>query len=155
MLQIFRISSFITIGLLALRAWGAPGPARIFVEPFGEKPGASGLRTELVRLLEKEPHITVADDATKADFIVSGTGETYIKGYLGTNPRVRYLNSEAQPVYGGYLSVELKNPEHETVWSYLVTPRRFGPEDINRNLAGQIVNRLAQEIAFERKAAKP
>ena len=115
------------------------------------------LQTALMELIQKQdlPHITVADDVTKADFIVSGTGETYIKGYLGTNPRVRYLNSEAQPVYGGYLSVELKNPEHETVWSYLVTPRRFGPEDVNRNLAGQIVNRLAQEIAVERKAAKP
>ena len=129
--------------------------ALVYVEPFGGKPGASGLRTELVRLLAKEPGIKVADDASSADFLISGAGETFIKGYLGANPRVRYLNSDAKPVYGGYLSLELKNPRHETVWSYLVTPRRFGPEDVNQNLAGQMARKVAAEIQAERKAGRP
>ena len=93
----------------------------------------------------------MVDDAASADFILSGSGETYIKGYVGTNPRVRYINSDAKPVYGGFLSVELKNREHDPVWSYLATPRRFGSEDINRNLAGQIIHRLTAAIEELRK----
>jgi hypothetical protein len=132
---------------------------RIFVEPFSGKTGAAELRAELVTLLRKEHGVAVVDDARSADFILSGNGETYIKGYLGTNPRVRYLNSDAKPVYGGFLSVELKNREHDPVWSYLATPRRFGSEDINHNLAGQIAHKLAamaeQQKAEQQKAAKP
>jgi len=145
----------VTTVLLGLHAWCAGGPVRIFVEPFADKAGATQLRSELVNLLHKEHAVVVVDDAASADFILSGSGETYIKGYVGTNPRVRYLNSDAKPVYGGFLSVELKNREHDPVWSSLATPRRFGSDDINRNLAGQIVHKLAAELEQQRKPAKP
>ena len=141
--------------LLNFQTWCADGLVRIFIEPFADKPGAAQLRGELVTLLGKERGVAVVNDAPSADFIVSGAGETYIRGYLGTNPRVRYLNSDAKPVYGGFLSVELKNRQHDPVWSYLATPRRFGSDDINRNLAGQIVHRLAVAAEQQRKAAKP
>jgi hypothetical protein len=149
-----RICCFVTISLLCQWVWAA-GHTRIYVEPFANKPGASNLRSELVKLLARSPGITLSSDLSSADFIVSGTGETFIKGYLGTNPRVRYLNSDAKPVYGGYLSLELKNSNRETIWSYLVTPRRFGPEDINHNLAGQMVRKLTEEIQAQRKAQHP
>jgi hypothetical protein len=141
--------------LLGYQAWCTDGSVRIFIEPFADKPGAAQLRSELVSLLGKERGVAVVDHAQSADFILSGAGETYIRGYLGTNPRVRYLNSDAKPVYGGFLSVELKNRQHDPVWSYLATPRRFGSDDINRNLAGQIVHRLAVAVEQHRKAAKP
>jgi len=128
---------------------------RIFVAPFADKPGAAQLRSELVDLLRKERGVAVVDDAAAADFVLSGAGETYIRGYLGTNPRVRYLNSDAKPIYGGFLSVEMKNRQHDPVWSYLATPRRFGSDDINRNLAGQIAHKLAEAVKQQRKAAKP
>ena len=99
--------------------------------------------------------MAVAPDQASADYIISGNGETYIKGYLGTNPRVHYLNSDAQPVYSGFLSIELKTRQQETVWSYLVTPRRFGSEDINHNLAGQMVRKLADQIQAQRKGGHP
>jgi hypothetical protein len=124
----------------------------VFVEPFAKKAGASDLRMELIRQLGKEHGIALAGDATSADFLISGMGETYIKGYLAENPRVRDLNRDARRVYGGYLSIELKNPQGQTEWSYLVTPGRFGPEDINQNLAGQMARRLAAEIQTQRKA---
>ena len=154
-MAIGRVSSFITIGLLSFGTWAAGGSTRVFVEPFAQKSGTPELRAELLRLLAKEQGVAVAADPSSADFIVSGSGETYIKGYLGTNPRVRYLNSDAKPVYGGFLSVELKTPDRETVWSYLVTPRRFGPEDINQNLAGQMVRKLVEQIQAQRKAQHP
>lgn len=137
--------------LLGYRAWCADVAVRIFVEPFADKAGAAQLRGELITELRKERRVAVVDDAASADFILSGSGETYIKGYVGTNPRVRYINSDAKAVYGGFLSVELKNREHDPVWSYLATPRRFGSEDINRNLAGQITHRLTAAIEEQRK----
>jgi hypothetical protein len=124
----------------------ADSSSRVFVEPLGVKSGAAQLRNELVRLLEKEHRITLVSEPASADFVVSGEGETYIKGYVGTNPRVRYLNGDARPIYGGFLSVEVKNRDHDTIWSYLVTPRRLGSEDISRNLTGQIVRKLVGAI---------
>lgn len=137
--------------LLGSRVWCAGGGVRIFIEPFGSKEGAAQLRGELVTLLRKEHGVEVVDDAASADFILSGNGETYVKGYLGTNPRVRYLNSDAKPVYGGFLSIELKNREHDPVWSYLATPQPFGSTEINRNLAAQVVHKLAAAIKVQRK----
>ncbi len=113
------------------------------------------MRAAVINLLKKNRSVTVTDNASSAELTVSGSGETYVKGYLGTNPRVRYLNSDARPIYGGFLSLELKNREHDTVWSYLVTPRRFGSEDINRNLAGQIVRKLDEALQAQRKASQP
>ena len=113
------------------------------------------MRSEVVALLGRQAGITVVSAAPDADFILSGSGQTYIKGYVGTNPRVHYLNSDARPIYGGFLSVELKDHAHDTVWSYLVTPSRFGAEDINRNLARQVVQRIGVEVTKMRKASKP
>jgi hypothetical protein len=124
---------------------------RIFVEPFPDKPGEAALREAIVTLLNKEPGVAVVADALQSDYIVSGSGETYVRGYVGTNPRVHYLNRDAKPIYGGFLSVELKPRGQDTVWSYLATPSRLGPQDINTNLAKQVTHKLA-EIA---KGGKP
>ncbi len=125
---------------LAFTAFAA-GP-RVYLEPFPQKSGAAELQRELVSLLGKEHGVTVVKDAAGADFIVSGSGETYVRGYIGTNPRVVRVNSDSQPVYGGFLSVELKTQSQDTVWSYLATPSRIGSHDINRNLAGQVIRQL-------------
>jgi len=69
----------------------AGSTTRVFVEPLGTTSGAAQLRNELVRLLQKEHSITLVGDASSADFVVSGEGETYLKGYVGINPRVRVL----------------------------------------------------------------
>ena len=102
------------------------------------------LREELVKLLRKEEGLAVVTDAAQADYIVSGSGETYVRGYVGTNPRVHYLNEDAKPVYGGYLSVELKPRGQDTIWSYLATPKRLGSQDIDANLAGQVAHKIAE-----------
>ena len=144
----------VSVGMMLLGVHAlAASPARVFVEPLGTKFGHNGnlvnaqeLRNELVHLLEKEHGITLVSEPASADFVVSGEGDTYIKGYLGSNPRVRYLNGDARPVYGGFLSVEVKNREHDTIWSYLVTPRRLGSEDINRNLTSQLVRKLVGAV---------
>jgi hypothetical protein len=122
---------------------------RIYVEPFAAKPGAEALRAELIAELiaisGKSHRIAVVKSPSEADAVLGGTGESWIRGYYSLNPRVR-STADAHPIYGGYLSVELKGRQSETLWSYLVTPRRSGPEDIDRNLASQMVRRLVEAL---------
>jgi hypothetical protein len=123
-------------------AAGQP-PTRLFVEPFANRGGAA-LREAVVKLLGERKDIVLAGTAADSDRVLDGQGETYVKGYLSLNPRVRYVNSDSRPVYKGFLSVELKDRNEDPLWSYLATPRRYGPEDVNRNLAAQVVERLLQ-----------
>ena len=124
---------------------------RIYVESFAAN-GGDSLREELIKLLKGQKEVSVVGASGAADRILSGTNRTYIKGYLSRNPRVRYRNGDSRPIYGGFVSVELKDQQDETVWSYLVTPARFGSEDINKNLGDQIVNKLLQFLANPTKA---
>jgi len=115
----------------------------LYVEPFGSKT-PDPLREETIKLLKSQKEVLMVPTEASADRVLSGTNQTYIKGYIARNPRVRYRNGDSRPIYGGYLSVELKDQHDETVWSYLVTPARFGAEDINKNLAEQVVDKLVQ-----------
>jgi len=135
--------------LLSAGALAGQAPARIYIEPLDKDGG--GLRKEMIKLLKDRKDVTVVTTEPGADRVLSGTNQTYIKGYLSRNHRVRYRNSDSQPVYGGYFSVELKDPNDDVVWSYLVTPARFGADDINRNLASQIVNRLVEFLDTGKK----
>jgi len=142
----------ITLGLCGGRT--APGQTaetlrdvkRVYVEPFADKSGAPELRADLIVELRKSHRLIVVKSPQEADAVISGTGESWIRGYYSLNPRIRSVTGDAHPIYGGYLSVELKGRQSETLWSYLVTPRRLGPEDIGRNLAGQMVRRLVEAL---------
>jgi hypothetical protein len=117
------------------------GIARIFVESFPPKTGSEKLREDLVAELRRLPSLSVVASEAAADAIITGDGETWIKGYRSLNPRSGRLPSDGEPVYAGFLSVELKDTKGETLWSYLVT---LGPasENISKNLCKQIVKHL-------------
>src|ERR1051325_1717813 len=91
----------------------------LYVEPLRNEAN-DALREEMISLLRNQKAISVTDRPADADRVLAGTNQTYVKGYLSRNPRVRYRNSDSRPVYGGYFSVELKDQQGETVWSYLV-----------------------------------
>ncbi len=80
-----------------------------------------------------------------ADAVVAGDGETWIKGYRSLNPRSGRLPSNGDPVYAGFLSVELKDTRGDTLWSYLVT---LGPasENISKELSKQVVKHLTDVL---------
>jgi hypothetical protein len=121
------------------------GIKRIFVERFPQKAGSEKLREDLIAELRRMGSPSVVAAEANADAIVSGDGETWIKGYRSLNPRSGRLPANGDPVYAGFLSVELKNPEGETLWSYLVT---LGPasESISKDLSKQIVKHLADAL---------
>jgi hypothetical protein len=119
---------------------------RIFVGSFGNSAEAQQVRQAVIDELRRHGKPGIADSAAQSDAALTGSGEVFVKGYYSLNPRARSIGEDAHPVYGGYLSVELKGRQNEILWSYLVTPHRFGPQPIGRNLAAQIVKKLREAL---------
>jgi phosphate transport system substrate-binding protein len=126
-----------------------PGAAQttrnVFVDSFGDKPGASELREQVTSELRKTPGFRVVAMPGDADFVLAGTGEVWVKSHYSLNPRNRSI-SDAQAVYTGYLSIELKDKKGETEWSYLATPHSSGSGDVSRILARLAVKKLSAEM---------
>lgn len=121
------------------------GIQRIFVERFAAKTGSDRLREDLITELRRMGSPAIVASEADADAIVSGDGETWIKGYRSLNPRSGRLPANGEPVYAGFLSVELKTTKGDTVWSYLVT---LGPasENISKDLSRQLVKHLTDAL---------
>jgi hypothetical protein len=136
-------------GLMASHAFSGQaidplaGIKRIYVEPFPLKTGSEKLREEPISELRRLGSLSIVASESDADAILTGNGETWIKGYRSLNPRSGRLPSEGEPVYAGFLSVELADPKGNTLWSYLVNA---GPasETISKDLARQIAKHLTE-----------
>jgi hypothetical protein len=117
------------------------GIKHIYVEAFPQKTGSGKLREDLIAELRKLGSVSMVASELDADAIIIGDGETWIKGYRSLNPRSGRLPANGEPVYAGFLSVELKDKKRDTLWSYLVT---LGPasESISKDLSKQIVRHL-------------
>src|SRR5215469_7277415 len=127
-------------------AWQAKErPAkRLYVEPFATKEGAQKLREDLMAEVRRLGTFSVVSDEANADLILGGGGELWIKGYRSFSPRSHMkMPSNGTPIYGGYLSVELRNRRGITVWSYLATPGAAS-EDASRDISKRIAKRLAE-----------
>jgi len=75
---------------------------------------------------------------------LGGGGEIWVKGYRSLNPRSGRSPSNGTPVYAGYLSVELRDRNGETIWSYLATP---GPStDVAKDLSKRIAKHVAEAL---------
>jgi hypothetical protein len=125
--------------------------SRLFVASFGEKPGTSTLRGNVAALLAKSHAVTVVKKPEEADAVLMGTGEVWVKGHYSLNPRQREVTADSQPIYGGYLSVELLGKDDEILWSYLVTPHPHVTGDIHKDLAGRVVKKLLEAIKEDKR----
>jgi phosphate transport system substrate-binding protein len=126
-------------------AWQADGIKRLYVEPFATKAGAEKLRADVMAELRRQSSIALVSSEANADLILGGGGEIWVKGYRSLNPRSGRLPSDGTPVYGGYLSVELRDEKGETIWSYLVTPGATSG-DISKNLSRQIAKHVVKAL---------
>lgn len=130
-------------------AWQTKPPdtvTRLFVEPFITKTDAAKLREDLTAELRKLSTVSLVTDQAKATLILGGGGEIWVRGYRSFSPRSPMkLPSNGTPIYGGYLSVELRNVEGQTLWSYLVMPEG-GSEDVPKDLSKRITRQLAQAL---------
>jgi phosphate transport system substrate-binding protein len=116
------------------------------VEVFATKGDAQRFRDDVTAELRKLNSVSLVPDERNADLILGGGGEIWVRGYRSFSPRSpEKLPSNGVPVYGGYLSVELRNKNGVTLWSDLVTPHEES-EDVSKNLAKRIAKNLAQAI---------
>lgn len=118
---------------------------RVYVAPFTVKQGSVKLRDDVISQLRKLNGITVVSTVSKADAVLGGEGEIWVKGYVSLNPRSGRLPSDGTPVYSGFLSVELKDTKGDTLWSYLVTPSAPS-EDISKELSRRLERYLAEAL---------
>lgn len=114
---------------------------RIFVDGLGDKFDLRDVRKDLVRELKSSDIFMVVDSAQDADATLTGHGDTWLKGYYSLNPRAGTSPANGQPIYGGYVSVELKDRAGMTLWSYLATPRA-GSNNIAHELSKDVVKHL-------------
>jgi len=117
---------------------------RVYVGSLGDKQGATALHDKLILRLRKTREIELVATPSQADAIISGSGEIWLKGYINTNAKPSPANR--QPVYGGYLSVELKGKDNETLWSCLVTPGMFRWNSVTQDLVNKSVKKLASAL---------
>jgi len=115
------------------------------VEPFTTKEGSDKLRDAVIAELRKLGSISLVADESAADVVLGGGGEVWIKAYRSLNPRSGRSPSNGVPIYGGYLSVELRDANGETLWGDLVTPSA-GAEDVPKDLARRIAKHTADAI---------
>ena len=129
---------------------------RLYVEPFTTKSGAERLREDVTAELRKLTSFSIVAVEEKADLVLGGGGEIWIKGYRSFSPRSHMkMPANGIPIYGGYLSVELKNRQGLTVWSYLATPDAAS-EDVSKGIAKRIAKHLVAALAeAEVPAAAP
>ena len=118
---------------------------RLYVEPFATKTDAASLQEDVTAEFRKLNSVALVSDPASADVLLGGGGEIWIKGYRSLNPRSGRLPSDGTPVYGGFLSVELKDKSGITFWSYLVTPGA-GAEDVSKDLAKRIAKHVAEAL---------
>lgn len=134
-------------------SWCA-GPRRIYVEAFTTKTDAKKLQEDLTADLRKLPSVSLVADESKADLILGGGGEIWVRGYRSFSPRSHMkLETNGTPIYGGYLSVELKNKDGVTVWSDLVTPGKES-EDISKDLSRRIAKDLVGALNQAARTSK-
>ena len=113
---------------------------KVYVASLGGKQGAAELHDKLILRLKKCPGIEVVGNPNEAEAILTGTGETWQTGYINTSPKPSSYSR--QPVYDGYLSVELHGKGGAVLWSCVAKPSKFQWNDVPQDL----VNRTAKNL---------
>ena len=122
-----------------------PNTRRVYVEPFVTQEGSEKFREDVIAQLRKLNSISVAGDESSADAILGGGGEIWIKGYRSHNPQLGNPAPNGTPIYTGFLSIELRDRNGETLWSYLATPPAAS-EDLSKDLSTLIVRKLVEAL---------
>ena len=149
-LAVVLLSWTLTVSLLCAGVGAAQTAAslsqikKIYVGSLGGSKGSSELREALVKRLRSVRGLEVVSTQAQADAVMSGSGEIWIKGYYRTSARPSPYAQNA--IYGGALSIEVKGKDAETLWSYLVTPRKFHWGTVSQDLADNLVKKFQQAV---------
>jgi phosphate transport system substrate-binding protein len=119
------------------------GIKKLYVGSLGEGASAASTRRDLIRHLQKHHTFQIVANPAEADAELSGIARIWTVGYVSLDTRSQ---NAFQPVLEGFLSVELTGKDHQVLWSYLVTPRKFPWGGISNDLAAQLADRLVAEV---------
>jgi phosphate ABC transporter phosphate-binding protein len=112
---------------------------KIYLDTSNAKPDASDMRKHLIDSLRNDHSLEIVPDPSHADAILKTTSEIWVKAYVSVNPR---SPGSKYPIYGGFLSAQLLGKNGDPLWSYLVTPSRYGSSGIHQDLADQLARKL-------------
>jgi phosphate ABC transporter phosphate-binding protein len=124
---------------------------KVYVDSFGHDDAANTLRERMIKQLRKTGRLEIVDTPNAADALIKGSESIWVVGYVSTNPRAP--SNARQPVFQGFFSVEVVGKDNQPLWSYLVTPSKFGTSSIIQDLADQMATRLVG--ALENKEKTP
>lgn len=111
---------------------------KVYVESFGNGKVAESMRNQMVDRLRGSHRVEVVTDPKQADAVIKGSGQTWISGYVSLSRSHAVRN----PVYQGFLSVQVIGKDKEVLWSYLVTPSKLSWTSVPNDLANQLVGKL-------------
>jgi phosphate ABC transporter phosphate-binding protein len=141
----FALCCAMTGSALAAQMAPANPIRRIYVEPFATRGNSAKFREDVIAELRKRPSVFLAEDESSADAILGGGGEIWIEGYRSHNPQLGNPEPNGAPIYNGFLSIELKDKNGQTVWSYLATPPAAS-KDVSKELSALIAKQLAEAL---------
>jgi phosphate transport system substrate-binding protein len=118
---------------------------RLYVEPFATQAGSEKFREDVIRELRRLNIVSLAANESSADEILGGGGEVWIKGYRSHNPQLGKVPANGTPIYTGFLSIELRDKNGQTLWSYLATPPEAS-DDVSKDLSALIVKKLVEAL---------
>ncbi len=118
----------------------------IYVASLGTDPQASQVRRDLISELKKNKGFDVVSSPAGADAVLSGDAELYLREYYSLYVRAGTSPENGKPIFGGYVSVELKSSSGETLWSYLASAGA-GSKDAPSHLSKDIVKHLVNAMA--------
>jgi len=119
---------------------------KVFVDNFQVETGAQEMREEVIARLRASRRVSLVDNASQADLVVRGDGAVWLKGFVAINPRPSA--GSRQPVYGGFLSLQVEHPNGQMVWSHMVTPGRMHWNGVIADMADHIVQLMLAAIPY-------
>ena len=113
----------------------------LYVEGFSGGTESARLRDSFVRHLARS-RFKLVQSPKDADAIIKGKGQVWIRGFIAINPRTP--STDRQPIYAGYLSVEVEGVNGQPLWSWLATPSKRTWSNIIDNLADEAAKKLIE-----------
>jgi phosphate ABC transporter phosphate-binding protein len=115
---------------------------KVYIELFGPETAATKLRDRTIEQLWRKGRLEIVNNRQEADAVIKGNASIWLTGYISTDPRSP--STMRQPVFQGFLSVELIGKDNDPLWSYLVTPGTFRTGDITNDLADRFVEKFLE-----------
>lgn len=117
---------------------------KVYVESFGQENGAAELRDRMIAQLREKRKLQIVAAPSEADAVIKGSGSIWVIGYASND--LRSPSNTRQPVFHGFLSVEVVGKAGEPLWSYLVTPGKYGAGAITQDLSDHLVTKLVAAL---------